>query len=104
MEGKKERRKEIKRKKEPCHGIITVMGDMIDRFVRYPSVPAIHPSINSMNNGKENIRREERKNGKHGDHNILIFFPPPIPLSLFTILSLPFQPFPLFPLVGYGVR
>jgi len=78
------------KKKVPCHGIITVTGDLMDRFVRRPSIhPYTHTSIHQF---YQQWREEEmsggkrKKDGKHGDHNP--FFP--IPFNhLFILFSIP---------------
>lgn len=87
---------EKERGREKClsiHGIITVMGIMIDRFVRHP----LHPSI-LWNNGRENIRRKEERQTWRA---ITIFFFPsfPFPLSLYPFFQ---NPFPCSRLWGMG--
>ena len=81
--------------KVPCHGIITVTGDLMDRFVRRPSIhpythTSIHPSILSTMEEEEMSGGKKKKDGKHGDHNPFfpILFNP-----LFILFSIP----PFFP-------
>lgn len=91
-----ERKRERKRKNVPClsiHGIITVMGIMIDRFV-HTSIRSIHTSINSIYQ-KEGRKGNGRTANMAGDHNI--FFP--FPLSLYPFFQ---NPFPCSRLWGMG--
>jgi len=97
MEGKKEGAKE--KKKVPCHGIITVTGDLMGRFVAPAVYPSTHPSFTAMKSTEEEEKYQKGREEKRSTANmaITIFHP-----AFFPPFYFPF-PFLLFPPVGHGV-